>query len=63
MWTSEAARALGWEGIGSLQPGNHADLIVVDRDPLRCACADLPGTRVLRTVLGGRVVHDSGEIE
>jgi predicted amidohydrolase YtcJ len=61
MWTSEAARALGWEGIGSLQPGNHADLIVVDRDPLHCAPEDLPGTRVLRTVLGGRVVHNSGE--
>jgi predicted amidohydrolase YtcJ len=60
MWTSEAARALGWEGIGSLRPGNHADLIVVDRDPLRCAPEDLPGTRVLRTVLGGRVVYDGG---
>ena len=34
MWTRDAARVLQWEGIGTLAPGNHADLIVVDRDPL-----------------------------
>ena len=60
MWTRDAARALGWEGIGTLAPGSHADLIVVDRDPLTCPLADLPGTRVLRTVLGGRVLWDAG---
>ena len=34
MWTRDAARVLGWDGIGTLAPGSHADLIVVDRDPL-----------------------------
>jgi predicted amidohydrolase YtcJ len=52
MWTRDAARVLQWKGIGTLAVGSHADLIVVDRDPLTCAVEALPGTRVLRTVLG-----------
>ena len=36
MWTREAAHVLRWEGIGSLQPGNQADLCIVDRNPLEC---------------------------
>jgi len=60
MWTRDAARVLGWEGIGTLTPGNHADLIIVDRDPLSCPLDDLPKTRVLRTVLGGKTVYDAG---
>lgn len=62
MWTRDAARALGWAGVGTLAPGSHADLIVVDRDPLTCPAEDLPATRVLRTVLGGRVVWDAGAL-
>lgn len=62
MWTRDAARALGWEGVGILAPGSRADLIVVDRDPLTCALEGLPSARVLRTVLGGRVVWDGGEL-
>ena len=48
---------------GTLVPGSHADSIVVDRDPLTCRVEDLPGTRVLRTVLGGNTVHDAGGSE
>jgi predicted amidohydrolase YtcJ len=62
MWTRDAARALGWDGIGTLRPGDHADLIVVDRDPSTCDLGDLSGTQVLRTVLGGHVVYDGGEL-
>jgi predicted amidohydrolase YtcJ len=62
MWTRDAARALGWDGIGTLSPGSRADLIVVDRDPLSCPVGTLPATRVLRTVLGGRVVWDAGAL-
>jgi len=62
MWTREAARVLGWEGVGTLRPGSHADLIVVDRDPLSCDLDALPGTQVLRTVFGGRTVYDSGAL-
>lgn len=59
MWTHAAARILRWEQVGTLEPGAHADLIVVDRDPLTCPLEDLPATRVLRTLFGGRVVHDA----
>ncbi|WP_158072056.1 amidohydrolase [Streptomyces sp. CB01580] len=62
MWTTGAASVLGWPEIGSLAPGNHADLVIVDRDPVTCPVEDLRGTRVLRTLLGGRTVHDSGEL-
>ena len=62
MWTGDAARALGWPGVGTLAPGSHADLIVVDQDPLTCPLADLPRTRVLRTVVGGRTVWDAGAL-
>ena len=62
MWTRDAAAVLGWEGIGTLRPGSHADFIVVDRDPLACALDDLPGTQVLRTVLAGQTVYDSGAL-
>jgi predicted amidohydrolase YtcJ len=62
MWTNDAARALGWEGVGSLAPGNHADLLIVDRDTLSCPTEDLASTQVLRTVFGGNVVHDSGAL-
>ena len=51
MWTVDAARALGWEGIGSLAPGHHADLIVLDRDILSCPLEDLPPTQVIQTHL------------
>lgn len=54
MWTRQAAQVLSWEGIGSLEPGNHADLVIVDRDPLRCPIDELPDTRVIATLLGGQ---------
>ena len=57
MWTREAAHVLRWEGLGSLEPGHHADLCVVDRDPLTCPVEDLPATEVRATLLGGELVH------
>ena len=48
-----------WQGVGSLEPGGKADLIIVDRNPLSCALEDLPGTKVLRTVLAGADVFDT----
>lgn len=60
MWTRMAAKVLRWDGIGSLTPGHHADLIVVDRDPLTTQVDELADTQVLLTLLGGDVVHDTG---
>lgn len=62
MWTREGARMMGWEGIGTLEPGSHADVIVVDRDPTQCSIGELPETKVMRTMVGGRTVFDSGDL-
>ncbi len=47
--------------IGSLEVGKRADLIVIDRDLLRCAVEEIPRTRVLLTMIDGKVVHRRGE--
>lgn len=61
-WTRDAARILRWEGVGTLAPGAHADLILVDRNPLDAPLDELPATRVLHTLLGGETVFDSGAL-
>lgn len=62
MWTREAAKVLRWPHMGSLAIGNHADIVIVDRDPLSCGIDDLPDTEVLRTILGGHTVFDAGKL-
>jgi predicted amidohydrolase YtcJ len=49
--------------IGSLEVGKLADLIVIDRDVATIAPAQIASTKVLRTVVGGRVVYDSGALK
>jgi predicted amidohydrolase YtcJ len=44
---------------GSLEPGKLADFIVIDDDVMTCAPCEIPGTRVLRTVIGGEVVYQA----
>jgi predicted amidohydrolase YtcJ len=48
--------------IGSLEVGKFADLIILDRDVVTIPPERISGTKVLRTVVGGRVVYDSGEL-
>jgi predicted amidohydrolase YtcJ len=62
MWTRHGAKVLGWHDIGSISPGNHADLAILDRNPITCGLDALPSTRVLRTLIGGRVVYDNGDL-
>ena len=62
MWTSQASRVLRWDGIGALATGAHADLAILDRNPVECDLDALPDTSVLRTVVAGRTVHDSGAL-
>ena len=62
MFTDSAAKVMGWAEIGSLQAGNYADYVVLDRDPGTCPIEDLAGTKVMRTVLAGNIAYDSGEI-
>ena len=46
---------------GSLEPGKLGDLIVIDRDVLTCPVDDVRATRVLYTILGGKVVYERKE--
>lgn len=62
-WTRNGAALMGWDDIGSLAPGNHADITIVDRDPAACELDALKDTQVLRTILGGRAVYDDGTLK
>lgn len=44
---------------GTLQVGRLADFIVIDRDIMTCAPADIAGARVLLTVIGGEQVYET----
>jgi len=43
--------------MGTLEAGKFADFIVLDRDFLAIPVDDIPNTKVLMTVVGGKVVH------
>jgi len=62
--TANAAYELHEERyIGSLEVGKLADLIVLDRDVATVPPQQISGTKVLRTVVGGHVVYDSGQLK
>ena len=46
--------------LGSIEPGNHADLAVLDRDYFNIPETEIPRIRSLLTIIGGQVKHDSG---
>lgn len=46
--------------IGSIQGGKNADFVVLDNDLMTCTDATILKTQVLKTVLGGVTVFDSG---
>ncbi|MGB9906683.1 MAG: amidohydrolase [Candidatus Saccharicenans sp.] len=47
---------------GSLRADKLADLVVLDRDLFRLRPDDIPGTRVLLTMVDGRIVHSDPEV-
>jgi len=50
-----------WEDdLGSIEAGNHADLVVLDRDYFTVPDEDIRRIRSVLTVVGGRVVHNDG---
>jgi hypothetical protein len=66
MTREEALRAYTWNGAyaafeeglkGSLTPGKLADITVLSRDILTCPEDDIPGTEVLYTIIGGKVLY------
>jgi len=60
-YTINGAYAGFEEGLkGSLAVGKLADITVLDRDILTCPEDDIPGTGVLYTIIGGRVLYKKG---
>jgi hypothetical protein len=58
-WTLSGAYAAFEEKTkGSLEPGKLADFIVLDRDIMTVPELQIPRTRVLKTFLGGKLVHE-----
>ena len=59
-FTSEAAYAGFAEGrFGRLLPGERADFVLIDRDPLLATPSELRATKVLETWVGGRKVYEA----
>ena len=59
-FTIEAAYAAHAErDLGSIEAGKLADFVVLSRDIMTVAPADVPGTEVRRTFIGGRQVFPS----
>lgn len=62
LFTRDAARLQREEAEkGSLAVGKRADLVALSANPLDVEPTRIADLRVLRTVVGGRVVHDAGE--
>jgi predicted amidohydrolase YtcJ len=66
MTREEALRAYTWNGAyagfeedlkGSLAPGKLADITVLSRNVLTCPEDEIPGTEVLYTIVGGKVLY------
>jgi predicted amidohydrolase YtcJ len=53
MFTSDAAKVLQWPEVGSIVPGNFAELVIVERDPVECDVNTLHDTKVIQTIFNG----------
>ena len=60
LWLATAANKwfLREDDLGSIETGNHADLVVLDRDCFTVSDEDFKRTRSLLTLVGGKVVHN-----
>lgn len=51
------------DDLGSIEVGNHADLVVLDSDFFTVPDEDIKHIRSVLTVVGGEVVHDEGVLK
>ncbi len=54
---SAAFAAHAEQDLGSIELGKYADLLLIDRDVMTVEPAQIPGTSVLLTVIGGEIVY------
>lgn len=45
--------------LGSIEPGKLADLVIIDRDILKCPEDEIKDIKVVKTILGGKTVYCS----
>jgi predicted amidohydrolase YtcJ len=51
------------DDLGWLEPGNHGDLVVLDRDYWTCPEEEIKHIKPVLTVVGGQVMHDTGALK
>ena len=61
-FTSGSAHVNHLDQTGSIQVGNLADLVVLDRDPFAHPPEDIAGARVLMTFVGGAQVYEARKV-
>lgn len=59
LYTREAARMVGFEGLGMLKAGNKASFAVLDRDILAVPADELDQVGVVATYIRGRKVYEA----
>jgi predicted amidohydrolase YtcJ len=61
MWTWNAAYLSFEEDVkGTLEAGKYADMVILDRDILTCPEDEIKNIEPVQTILGGKVIFDSG---
>jgi predicted amidohydrolase YtcJ len=58
-YTRNSARAMNLDSIGTIAPGKRADLVLLDRDVLTISAEEMRDTRVLWTMVAGKIVYRS----
>jgi predicted amidohydrolase YtcJ len=48
--------------LGSIEPGNFADVLVLDKDYFTVSDAEVRTIRPVLTIVNGEIVHDTGVV-